>query len=299
MRAQILIALIGIVIVSTVLILRMPSTALTSASVPISPITANISAQRMHAPEKVTNLSKQGLPDEENDPVQLLAQIRKALASSNPNDPEIVFSRLLPALVRADPRAAASFAETNNEGNSHDLILHRVAQLWAAQQASEALHWTTTLTNATEHNAILTDVCLQVAETNPEEAVLTHSQYVSDQGRDAGLEALTQRWAEKDFPTALNWALSRDEGEQRNELISRIACVQLQTDPVAAATLAVEKIPAGRAQTEAVMAVVYQWGLHDLTAAGKWVEAFPQGDLRTRAINELNGISQSRPASQH
>ena len=298
MRAQIFIALIVIVIVSTVLILRMPSTASIPVKIPTSPIAPNMSVERVHSPVKVTNLTRQDLPDEETDPAQLLAQIRKALASSDPNDHGIVFSRLLPALVRADPLAAASFAEKNNEGNSHDLILHRVAQLWGAQEASAALHWATALTNGTERNGILTDVCLQVAETNPEEAVLTHSQYVRDNGQDAGLEALTQRWAEKDCPAALNWALSREEGEQRDELISRVAYVQSQTDPVAAAALPVEKIPAGRAQTEAVMAIVYQWGLRDLTAAGKWVEAFPQGDLRTRAINELNGISQSRPASQ-
>jgi hypothetical protein len=298
MRAQILIALIVIVIVSTVLILWMPSMASIPVSSSISPSATTKSAQRVHASVNGTNLSRQEAPDGDSDPAQLLAQIRKALASSNPEDRKIAFSRLLPALVRVDPLAAASFAETNNEGNSHDLIMHRVAQLWAAQEASAALHWATMLTNATERSGILTDVCLQVAETNPETAVLTHSQYVSDQGQDAGLEALTQRWAERDLPAALNWALSRDEGVPRDELISRVAFVQSQTDPVAAATLAVEKIPPGKAQTEGVMAIVHQWGLRDLTAAKKWAEAFPQGNLRTRALNELNGIAQLPSASQ-
>ncbi|MEO7341735.1 MAG: hypothetical protein ABI073_12720 [Luteolibacter sp.] len=59
-----------------------------------------------------------------------------------------------------------------------------------------------------------------------------------------------------------------------------------------------ENVPAGRAQTEAVMAVLHQWALRDLTAAGKWVEDFPESDLRTRAVSELNGIRQTRMASE-
>ena len=46
------------------------------------------------------------------------------------------------------------------------------------------------------------------------------------------------------------------------------------------------------------MAELHQWGLRDLAIAEKWAEGFPEGDLRSRAVNELNGIAQSLPESQ-
>jgi hypothetical protein len=66
-----------------------------------------------------------------------------------------------------DPLAAARLAETNNLGDTHDLILHRVAQLWAATDAAAALNWAATLSKAVERDAILTDVCLEVAARDP------------------------------------------------------------------------------------------------------------------------------------
>jgi hypothetical protein len=228
----------------------------------------------------------------------LLTQIQTALASTNLDDREIVFTNLLAALVQTDPLAAARFAETNNLGDTHNLILHRVAQLWAATDAAAALNWAATLSDAGERDAILTDVCLEVAATDPAEAVKTRSQFLTDTNPNSGLEALAQRWAEKDFPAALEWALTRAAGEQRDQLIARLAFIQSQTSPIEAGTLAVQNIPPGEAQTEAVMAVLHQWGLRDLPAAQQWVAQFPDGDLRTRAINELEGIAKYQTPAQ-
>jgi hypothetical protein len=120
---------------------------------------------------------------------------------------------------------------------------------------------------------------------------------VTDENPNAGLAALAQRWAEKDFAAALDWALTR-AGEQRNQLIARLAFIQSQTSPIEADTLAVQNIPPGEAQTEAVMAVLHQWGLRDLPAAQQWVAQFPDSDLRTRAINELAGIAEYQTPAQ-
>ena len=224
----------------------------------------------------------------------LLARINEALAATNSDNQEIVLTNLLPALVRADPLAAAQFAETNQLGNTHDLLLNRVAQLWAAQDASSALDWASTLTSTNERSSLLTSVCLQIAESDPAEAVRTRSQYITDGQPSTGLDALAQRWAEKDFPSALDWALSRPDGTQRNELIARLAFLESQTSPAEAAKLTVEKISPGDAQNEAVMSVLHQWALSDFSAAKDWVKLFPEGDLRTRAVNELAGIAQYR-----
>ena len=221
----------------------------------------------------------------------LLGQIRWALASANLDDRGIVFTHLLAELVRIDPLAAAQFAETNSIGFTHDQVLQHVAQLWAATDSAAALNWATTLNNPAERDAILTEVCLQVAESDPAQAVRMRSQRVTRENPNGGLEAVMERWAEKDLPAALDWALSRAASEQRDLLIARVAYVKSQTSPLEAATLVVEKIPAGEVQTKAAISVLHQWASHDMAAAGRWVARFPEGDQRSRAYSELGNIA--------
>lgn len=296
MKTKIPIAIVGIVVAGAVVTLWKPAGP-AAANVSISPTAAT----PPHAGDltKPPTVSRRVRPSLENDSAQLLDRIQEALGSTHPDDREIVFTHLLAVLVRADPHAAARFAETNDLGGTHDRILHRVAQLWAARDTSAALDWAATLANARERDGVLTDVFLEIAESDPAEAIRTRSRYVTDDELNAGLEALMQRWAEKDFPAARDWALSREAGAQRDQLIARLAFVQSQTAPFDAATLAVENLPAGRVQTEAVMAVLHQWALRDLSAAEEWVESFAEGDLRTRAVNELNGIARSLPESKN
>ena len=229
---------------------------------------------------------------------ELLAQIQAALASTNLDDREIVFTNLLAELVRTDPLAAGQFAETNSIGFTHDQVLYLVAQLWAATDSSAALNWATTLNNPAEREAILTEVCLQVAERDPAEAVRMRSQLVTDEKPNGGLEAVAERWAEKDFPAALDWALSRAASEQRDLLIAGVAYVQSQTSPREAANLVMEKIPAGRVQTEAAIDVLHQWALRDMDAARQWVARFPEGELRSRGYSELGNIARRKSAQQ-
>jgi hypothetical protein len=160
------------------------------------------------------------------------------------------------------------------------------------------LNWATTLNNPAERDAILTEVYLQVAESDPAKAVRMRSQLLIDEKPNGGLEALAERWAEKDFSAALDWALSRAAGEQRDLLIARLAYVQSQTSPLEAATLVVEKIQAGKVQTEAAIAVLSQWASSDLPAAGRWAARFPEGDLRSRAFNQLGIIARCQSTGQ-
>lgn len=199
-----------------------------------------------------------------------------------------LFSHLA-GLARADPQAAARFAETNDDTATRELILHRVAQLWAERDASAALAWAAGLTNPTERDALFTDVCLQLAERDPAEAVR-----LSGEHPHGGLEALAQRWAERDFTAARDWALSRPDGTQRDRLVARLAFQQAQDSPLEAATLAANEIPEGDIQAEAVMAVLHQWTNRDPAAAAEWVALFSEGELRTRATAEMQGIRSER-----
>ena len=223
------------------------------------------------------------------DPAGLLQRIHTSLASDDLTD---LFSHLA-GLVRADPHAAARFAETNNDAGTRELILHRVAQLWSERDASAALAWAAGLTNPAERDALVTDVCLQLAERDPAEAVRSLGERVAGEHPHGGLEALAQRWAGRDFIAARDWALSRPDGEQRDRLVARLAFQQTQDAPLEAATLVANEIPEGETQTEAVMTVLHHWAMRDPVAAAKWVGQFPEGGLKIRAVAEIDGMARN------
>ena len=224
---------------------------------------------------------------------QLTSELRQAFASTNLEVREFALTNLLPALVLKDAPAAARLAETITDEDLREAALRLVAQLWAAQDSPGALAWAAALADPGERDAALSDVCLQVARTDPAEAVRMRERFVPDNVPNLVLEGLTQQWAEKDLSAALAWTLARPQSGQRDELIARLAFVESQTAPAEAARLAVEQMSPGQPQNEAVMSVLRQWALRDPAAANSWAQQFPESPLRERALLELSGIAGS------
>jgi hypothetical protein len=103
---------------------------------------------------------------------------------------------------------------------------------------------------------------------------------------------LVQQWADQDLRSAYVWTLGQPAGDGRTAMLSRVALVWSKTAPAEAAEIVVNQMPPGPQQTEAVMSVLHQWALRDPGATIKWVERFPPGPLRERAITELEGLVQ-------
>ncbi len=144
----------------------------------------------------------------------------------------------------------------------------------------------------------LSTFCNQLAQEHPAEAMQAAEQLNLNKADKTILPNLLQQWAGADASAALSWASTQPSGDDRNELILRIAYVQSKTDPQAAANIVITQIPPGRAQNEAAMTVISQWAGRDFTGASAWVAQFPTGVLRTRAIAELNHIAIRRLATE-
>jgi hypothetical protein len=160
---------------------------------------------------------------------------------------------------------------------------------WARKDPEAALTWGQQQTNNAERNEALTDACFQIAQTDPERAVVLAEQF--NLNNDAVLENLAQQWAAKDLTTAQNWIAAQPSGNQRDALATGVAFIWSQTEPANAAQFVVQQIPPGFAQDEAAMMVLHQWALVDSTGASAWVQQFPESPLRNRALNELEGIA--------
>lgn len=147
-----------------------------------------------------------------------------------------------------------------------------------------------------ERQAALVEACRRWAQRDPRDAIAIAHELQIDQRPGEVLEAIVHIWASVDAPAAAAWAAGQPAGEERDRLVTRAAFVWSQKDPLAAARFVVAQMPSGPAQDEAVISVVHQWGLRDAGGAATWVNAFPAGELRERALSELSILATQRAA---
>jgi len=139
-------------------------------------------------------------------------------------------------------------------------------------------------------------VCPQVAETNAAVAVA-----LAERGGSSCsnlLDNMVLQWAEQDGAAASTWAMSRPAGEERDRLFGRIVFAESKTKPEEAARLIVEQMSPGAAQMEAAISVMHQWALRDAPAALAWAQQFPEGELRNRAVGEVQNIMSMNAAAE-
>lgn len=167
-------------------------------------------------------------------------------------------------------------------------------EAWTQRDPAAALAWASGVADATQRQQAQEIVCLTLAQRDPRHAV----QAAIDTGlcdTDAGLlENLTAQWATSNFAAAHDWVREQEAGDWRDDLVARVAFAGSQSDPASAAQLVVGEMAPGPKQNEAAISVLHQWALRDLDAAASWANAFPPGNLRTRALSEIEGIRLSR-----
>lgn len=223
-------------------------------------------------------------------PVSTKDQILALLASGDPLDQSKVYTDLLPAFIRRDPVAAASFAQSPEAAQWHDDLMVTVAQVWTGMNVDDAEKWATQLSNPTERNMVLGYVCFAEANIDPTRAVqVLDNSEINSVRREIIVENLSQQWANQDLEPLYNQIAKLPAGDERDGLLKRIALAQSQTDPQLAAQIIVEKIAAGPIQTDAAMYVLRQWAKLDMTAAVDWANHFPAGDLHDKAMVVLSG----------
>ena len=200
-----------------------------------------------------------------------------------------VFEKRLPALIDLDPAAAAALLAKIDTGPFRDEYVLRLAQFWAARDSKAALQWASRLEDQSERMSTLQNVCLEIAQSDPEAAIRTIENLALTDYKTS-LDSMAQLWAARDISAATAWAQGRPEGEQRDGLLSRVAYVMAEQNPREAAALVVNGIAPGEIQTEAAVSIVHRWALQDWNSAREWVNAFPQGPLRDRAQHEIAGV---------
>ena len=218
--------------------------------------------------------------------LQLVGEIVRALRSEDGSAQERAFNQLLPALIAANAADAGRLAEEWEPGPLREELLRQVTRQWTAVDFAGAMTWLAGLESRRDQRDAAEAGVRELARTDHAGAIEVAQVFQVGTG-DGSLEHLAQIWAEESPHEAVDWILGRPAGPQRDLLLARIAYVRAQSDPVEAATLAVDFMTPGAARDQAIAAVSRQWAVRDPLAAAAWVERFPPGPLRRVSLTEV------------
>jgi len=179
-----------------------------------------------------------------------------------------------------------------NDWNEMLRNLREVAAKNPEEVLKEILKWPP----GEKRDEALEKVCYGVAQNDPAAALDLAQRLQLDQRPGDLMGNIVQQWAGGDLASAYDWVSQQPSGEQHDNLLARIAYIYAQSNPADAANLVMQEMDSGGTQIEAAMMVLHQWGLRDLAAATRWVETFPDGPLRERAVKELEGIQSYQQA---
>ena len=195
--------------------------------------------------------------------------------------------RLLRRWAANDPRAAADWVSRLPPGTQRQEAIDDVAIVWAGQSITEATRWVQQLPQGPERNRGLISVAYEAARTDPLEALTLGVALPPGPARDDLLIHSASQWASRAPEAAAEWAKQITDATLRELVLAEIATAWGARDPAAAASLAVNSLPPGREQDDAVVGIVQRWVQKEPEKAAAWVVLFPDGALRAAALEEL------------
>jgi hypothetical protein len=194
--------------------------------------------------------------------------------------------------------AAAEEARAIGAPGLREEMTRRAMQAWAMKDPAAALAWAEKLPLPGESEVAMIQVCTQVAESDPAAAIRQATGCHLDEIPGDVVGNFAASWAERDLSAARECVTGQPADELRDQLMERIVFEYAKSDPSAAARLVADRMGSGESQIEAAISVLHQWSLQDLPAATAWVEKFPEGELRDRAVSELAGMQLVRDAGR-
>lgn len=189
---------------------------------------------------------------------------------------------------RRETNATAPRDSTPTDAPAWDETL-RQARRWAARDAAAAIGWATAVPREHQPEAWIA-VSYGLSERQPIEALALAQEHQLNDQPGTVAEDIVQQWASRDLAAALAWTTAQPAGDERDRFVARVALVLSATDPFQAAQLVSGQMAPGAEQTEAAIAVLHQWAGRDFSRAAAWVDHFPTGTLRDRAVDELAGF---------
>lgn len=186
-----------------------------------------------------------------------------------------------------DSAAAAAWAARLPDGEFAQSMVGQAAIGWANADLTGASAWARALPDGEARTTALSKIGFEAIRTAPVEALRIASDLPSSAERNHLALQGAREWAVSDPQAAADWIGGMADGPLRDKLLGAIAADYAERDPVAAAHLALDTLPPGRTQNNAVVGIVQRWVQTDPEQAAQWVSEFPESALRRDAAQNL------------
>ena len=186
-----------------------------------------------------------------------------------------------------DAATAADWVARNLTGTQRAAALDSVAAIWAAQDFPGAENWARQLPDAEERSAVMLALASELHRDDPNAALALAAELPESKSRDEFIVQSAGSWGVQALKESVDWAGQIPDETLRHRVLAAIATATAEGDPFAAAKLAVESLPKGREQDDAIVGIVQRWVQNSPEQAAAWVAAFPDGNLRETALTTL------------
>lgn len=217
-----------------------------------------------------------------------------AIQLANPTDSgRDLLLRILQRYSEYDARAAAA-ALTEMPADDRSEACERVATQWVRQSLGDAMEWTLRLSEAGDRQGALIGIAAEAVSDHPAEVLALASEIPLPPERHDIIAQAASCWTTSDPKSAVNWAAQISDSALREEVLAAVAVAMADRDTNAAARLAIDSLPPGPGQENAVMGIVQRLASQDMEGTKTWVAQFPRGPLRERAETELKRFAEQR-----
>jgi len=193
---------------------------------------------------------------------------------------------LLQRWAAESPESSSAWISNKSEGPGKQELSLNVATIWANKSVSDAANWVRQWP-AGQKEAGLMAIAFEAAQQSPREALWLASELPSDEQRDGLITHAFRQWASDDPAASMDWAAQMEPSPLRDEVFANLSLSLSETDPMNAAAIALENLPPGKQQNDAVVGIVQRWVQNDPVKAATWVSAFPEGALRESVMESL------------
>lgn len=199
---------------------------------------------------------------------------------------------LVVSLVRqwaeSDVEQALTWVEQNMPaGEARRQAVKDVAMLWAGTNIEGTLAWIDSLPDGDERDGAVISAAYEIARKKPVLAMELAMELPVTRNGDDLIKHIALQWASSDPQTAAQWAEGLPDEPMKARVQANIATAWGEKDPIKAAQYAVLSMSPGRAQDDAVVAIVQRWVQIDPQSAADWVSAFPAGTLSETVVENI------------
>jgi hypothetical protein len=186
------------------------------------------------------------------------------------------------------PSEAAQWLADLPAGGFNSTAHVYLGDTWAKADLDGALAWLKALPDSPDKKEVQLAIGSGAAE---QKEVATALELLSvlppDPRRDQALGYAVQVWAMNDRGSALEWLKGVQNPAWQEAAMGKIAVDWAITQPLEAAQFALDSIPPGLSQQNAVTVSVRNWAVQAPEQAAAWVERLSEGPLRHAAIESV------------